>query len=171
LDAALAEKAYLTSEDKRQCIPEERTVEQGVEAPMSSRSFFEARITTHQHGSSEIDYRAVHKEMVAQGFERVLQTTAQVANEVPGIYRLYNAQLKMAQVVEMIRLSLAPLGRAMAVRVIKIDEETLLNLIPRAPAPRAETEPATTEPATDQSPSSRSKAKAQSGYPAWGRPR
>ena len=138
---------------------------------MSSRSFFEARITTHQHGSSEIDYRAVHREMVAQGFERVIQTTAQVANEVPGIYRLHNAQLKMAQVVEMIRLSLAPLGRGMAVQVMKIDDETLLNLIPSAPAIRAETEPATTEPATDQSPSSASEAKAQSGYPAWRRPR
>lgn len=138
---------------------------------MSSRSFFEARITTHQHGFSEIDYRAVHREMVAQGFERVLQTTAQVANEVPGIYRLHNAQLKMAQVVEMIRLSLAPLGRGMAVRVMKIDDEALLNLIPSAPATRAETEPAPAEPATDPSRSSRSKAKAQSGYPAWRRPR
>lgn len=133
---------------------------------MSSRSFFETRITTHQSGSSEIDYRAVHREMVAQGFERVIQTTAQVANEVPGIYRLYNAKLTMAQVAEMIRLSLAPLGRGMAVQVMKVDEETLLSLIPSTPATRA-----TTEPATDQSPSSRSKAKAQSGYPAWRRPR
>jgi hypothetical protein len=143
---------------------------------MSSRSFFEARITTHQHGSSEIDYRAVHREMVAQGFERVIQTTAQVANEVPGIYRLHNTQIKMTKVVEMIRLSLAPLGRGMAVQVMKIEEETLLNLIPSSPVTRADTEPATTEPATtepatDQSPSSRSEAKAQSGYPAWGRPR
>ena len=138
---------------------------------MSSRSFYEARITTHQHGSSEIDYRAVHREMVAQGFERVLQTTAQVANEVPGIYRLHNAQLKMTQVVDMIRLSLTPLGRAMAVRVMKVDDEILLNLIPRAPARRAGTEPATTQPGSDQSPSPGGEAKAQSGYPAWRRPR
>jgi hypothetical protein len=131
----------------------------------SSPGFFEARITTHQHGSSEIDYRAVHKQMTALGFERVIQTTAQVANEVPGIYRLYNAQLTTAQVVEMIRSSLAPLGRGMAVQVMKIDEETLLNLSPPATAAQD------TEPRSDRSPSSRSEAKAQSGYPAWRRPR
>jgi hypothetical protein len=132
---------------------------------MSSAGFFEARITTHQHGSSEIDYRAIHKRMTAQGFERVVQTTAQEANEAPGVYRLQNAQLTMAQVLEKIRLSLAPLGRGMAVRVMKIDEETLLNL--RSPAPVTQD----TEHATDQSPSSGGDAKAQSGYPAWRRPR
>jgi hypothetical protein len=132
---------------------------------MSSRGFFQAHITTHQHGSSGIDYRAVHKQMAAHGFERVLQTTAQVANEVPGIYRLHKPQLTMAQVVEIIELSLAPLGRGMAVQVLKIDEETLLNLLPSDPvAPDA-------EPAPDHSPSSETHAKAQSGYPAWGRPR
>lgn len=133
---------------------------------MSSRGFFEAHITTHQHGSSQIDYRAVHKQMAAHGFERVIQTTAQKANEVPGVYRLHNAQLTMAQVVELIRLSVAPLGGAMAVQVLKIDEETLLNFNPSAPATRADT-----EPETDQSLSSGSAAKAQSGYPAWRRPR
>ena len=138
---------------------------------MSSRSFFEARITTHQPGSFEIDYRTVHKRMAAQGFEPVLQTTAQVANEVPGIYRLHNAQLNMTQVVEMIRLSLSPLGRGMAVRVLKVDEETLLNLTPSAPSARAEIEPATSEPATDQFPPSPGESTAQSGYPAWRRPR
>jgi hypothetical protein len=132
---------------------------------MSSRGFFEARITTNQSGSSEIDYRAVHKQMAAKGFERVIQTTAQMANEVPGVYRLHNAKLTMAQVVEMIQSSLAPLGRGMAVQVLKIDEETLSNLIPSAHV----TEDA--EPGSDLSPSSGSEAKAQSGYPAWGRPR
>ena len=133
---------------------------------MSSRGFFEARITTHQSGSSEIDYRAVHRQMVAQGFERAIQTTAQKANEVPGIYRLRNAQLTMPQVVEMIRLSLATLGRGMAVQVMKIDEETLLDLTPLAPATHADT-----DPGSDQTLSSGSEAKAQSGYPAWRRPR
>ena len=133
---------------------------------MSSRSFFEARITTHQHSSSGTDYRAVHRQMTAQGFERVTQTTAQQANEVPGAYRLHNAQLTMAQVVEMIRLTLAPLRRAMAVQVMKIDEETLLTLTPPAPSTGADT-----KPGPDQSPSSGSDAKAQSGYPAWRRPR
>lgn len=132
---------------------------------MSSRGFFEVRITTHQHGTSETDYRAVHKQMAAQGFKRVTQTTAQKANEAPGIYRLNNAQLTTAQVVEMIRLSLAPLGRGMAVHVMKIDEEALLNLIPSAPATQD------TEPGSDQIPSSGSDAKAQSGYPTWRRPR
>lgn len=130
---------------------------------MSSRGFFEAHITTHQQGSSGIDYRAVHREMTAQGFERVLQTTAQIANEVPGVYRLYNPQLTMVQVVEMIRLSLTPLRRGMAVQVVKIDEETLLNLIPPAPAETA--------PGSEQYLSSGNEAKAQSGYPAWRRPR
>lgn len=133
---------------------------------MSSRRFFEARITTHQHGSSGIDYRAVHALMAAQGFERVIQTTAQVANEVPGIYRLHKPQLTMAQVVEMIRLSLGPLERGIAVHVMKIDEETVLNLIPPAPAARAGAE---TE--RNQSVSSGSEAEAQSGYPVWRRPR
>ena len=125
---------------------------------MSSQTFFEARITTHQLGSSEIDYRAVHKRMAAQGFERAIQTTAQVANEAPGIYRLHNAKITTAMVVEMIRLALAPLGRGMAVQVMKVDEETLLNLNP-------------SEPGSDQSSSPGSAAKAQSGYPAWRRPR
>lgn len=132
---------------------------------MSSRGFFEARITTHQHGSSEIDYRAVHKRMSTQGFERATQTTAQRANEVPGVYRLRNAQLTLAQVVEMIRSTLAPLGRGMAVQVVKIDEETLFNLIPSARVTQD------TDPGSDQSPSSGSDTKAQSGYPAWRRPR
>ncbi len=133
---------------------------------MSSQGFFEARITTHQHGSSEIDYGAVHKQMVAHGFQRVIQTTAQKANEVPGIYRLHNAQLTMAQVVELIRLSVAPLGGGMAVQVLKVDEETLLNFLPSARASRADA-----ERKSDQSLSSGSKTKAQSGYPAWRRPR
>jgi hypothetical protein len=133
---------------------------------MSSQGFFEVYITTHQHGSSETNYRAVHKQMAAQGFERVTQTTAQQANEVPGVYRLHNVQLTMAQVVQMIRLSLAPLGRAMAVRLMKIEEEILLNLIPSAPLTRADTDPGSDEPT-----SSGSEAKAQSGYPAWRRPR
>jgi hypothetical protein len=132
---------------------------------MSSRGFFEARITTNQSGSSEIDYRAVHKRMAAKGFDRVIQTTAQMANEVPGIYRLHNAQLTIAQVVEMIQSALAPLGRGMAVQVLKVDEETLANLIPSAPVIHE------TEPGSDQSPSSGSETKAQSGYPAWRRPR
>ena len=132
---------------------------------MSSQGFFEAHITTHQSGSSEIDYRAVHKRMAANGFERVLQTTAQKANEVPGIYRLHNPQLTMVQVVEIIQSSLAPLGRGMAVQILKIDEETLLNLIPPA------LDPQDAEPESDQSPFSTSDARAQSGYPAWGRPR
>lgn len=133
---------------------------------MSSGGFFEVRITTHQQGSSEIDYSAVHRQMAAQGFERVIQTTAQKANEVPGIYRLYNARVAMAQVVEMVRLSLGPLGRGMAVQVMKIDEETLLDLMPYTPAT-----PADTAPGSVQSLSSGSEAKAQSGYPAWRRPR
>ena len=133
---------------------------------MSSRGFFEAHITTHQQGSSEIDYGAVHRQMTAHGFERVIQTTAQQANEVPGVYRLHNAQLTLVQVVELIRLSVAPLGGGMAVQVLKVDEEILLNLIPSAPASRADT-----EPRSDQSPSSGSDTKAQSGYPAWRRPR
>src|ERR1700760_2063137 len=108
---------------------------------MSSQTFFEARITTHQLGSSEIDYRAVHKRMAAQGFERAIQTTAQVANEAPGIYRLHNAKITTANVVEMIRLALAPLGRGMAVQVLKGDEGPLLNLMPPAPASPADTEP------------------------------
>lgn len=129
---------------------------------MTSQSFFEAHITTHQHGSAGIDYRAVHRQMAAQGFERVIQSTAQAANEVPGTYRLYNAQLSMAQVVEMLRLTLAPLGRGMAVQIMKIDEETLLNLIPPAPSTQD------TEPASDHPHSS---GRAQSGYPTWRRPR
>jgi len=100
--------------------------------------------------------------MAAQGFERVIQSTAQAANEVPGTYRLYNAQLSMAQVVEMLRLTLAPLGRGMAVQIMKIDEETLLNLIPPAPSTQD------TEPASDHPHSS---GRAQSGYPTWRRPR
>jgi hypothetical protein len=132
---------------------------------MSSQGFFQAHITIHHRGSSEADYRAVHRQMTAQGFERVIQTTAQMANEVPGLYRLYNAQLTMAQVVEMVRLSLAPLGRGMAVQVMKIDDEALLNLIPRAPVTQD------IEPESDQMPSSGAEAKAQSGYPAWRRPR
>ena len=132
---------------------------------MSSQGFFEARITTHQSGSSEIDYRAVHTQMRAQGFERVIQSTAQKANEVPGVYRLHNAQLTMAQVVEMIHSSLAPLGRGMALQVLKIDEETLSNLIPSAPITQD------AGPGSDLSPSSGSEAKAQSGYPVWRRPR
>ena len=137
---------------------------------MSSRGFFEVHITTHQRGSSEIDHRAIHKRMAAQGFERVIQTTAQVANEVPGTYRLHNAQLPMAQVVERIRLALAPLGRGMAVQVTKIDEETLFNLSPSDASAQTDTDPATNKPATDQA-SSANEAKAQSGYPAWRRPR
>ncbi len=133
---------------------------------MSSRGFFEAHITTHQHGSSRIDYGAVHRQMAAHGFERVIQTTAQKANEVPGIYRLHNAQLTLAQVVELIRLSVAPLGDGMAVQVLKVDEETLFNFIPSAPASRADT-----EPGSDPSLFSEDKTKAQSGYPAWRRPR
>jgi hypothetical protein len=132
---------------------------------MSSQGFFEARITTNQSGSSEIDYRAVHRRMTAQGFERVIQTTAQMANEVPGIYRLHKAQLTMAQVVEMIQSSLAPLGRGMAVQVLKVDEETLSNLTPSAPLAQD------AGPGSDLSPSSGSEAKAQSGYPVWRRPR
>jgi hypothetical protein len=131
---------------------------------MSSRGFFEVHITTHQRGSSETNYRAVHKQMAAQGFERVIQTTAQIANEAPGLYRLHNAQLTMAQVVEMLQVSLAPLRRGMAVQVLKIDEEILLNLSPSVT-------PTRTEPESDPSPSSGSEAKAQSGYPAWRRPR
>ncbi len=131
---------------------------------MSSRGFFEAHIAIHQHGSAVIDYRAVHKKMAAQGFQPVVQTTAQKANEVPGVYRLHNPHLTMAQVVEMIRSSLAPLGRSMAVQILKIDEETLLNLTPSASATQD------AEPGSDQIPSS-SDARAQSGYPAWGRPR
>ncbi len=103
--------------------------------------------------------------MAAQGFERAIQTTAQVANEAPGIYRLNNAKITTANVVEMIRLALAPLGRGMAVHVLKVDEETLLNLMPSAPA-----SPTDTEPRSDQL-SSGGKTKAQSGYPAWRRPR
>ncbi|HEX5283883.1 MAG TPA: hypothetical protein VFW30_07180 [Bryocella sp.] len=133
---------------------------------MSSRTFFEARITTHQHGSSGINYRAVHTQMAAQGFQRVLQTTAQVANEVPGVYRLHNPKLTLAQVVEMIRLSLAPLGRGIAVQVMKIDEETVLNLTPSAPAT-----PADSESASDQPLFSSNDGKPQSGYPVWRRPR
>ena len=133
---------------------------------MSSRSFFEARITTHRQRSSEIDYRAVHKQMAARGFERVVQTTAQKANEVPGVYRLHNAQLAMAQVVEMIRLSLVPLGRGMAVQVTRIDEEAVFDLIPSSPSTQREA-----EPASDPPPSTGSPAKAQSGYPTWRRPR
>jgi len=133
---------------------------------MSSRGLFEAHITTHQHGSSEIDYRAVHRQMAAHGFEPVIQTTAQKANEVPGIYRLHNPQLTMPQVVELIRSSLAPLRLAMTVQVLKIDEETLLNLAASAPADQPHT-----EPGSDRSPSPRSDAEAQSGYPAWRRPR
>ena len=133
---------------------------------MTSRGFFEAHITTHRHGFSEIDYGAVHRQMAAQGFERVIQTTAQAANEAPATYRLHNAQLTMAQVAEMIRLSLAPLGRGMTVKVMKIDEEALFNLIPSAPSTAADT-----EPGSAHSLSSGSEAEAQSGYPAWRRPR
>jgi hypothetical protein len=125
---------------------------------MSSPGFFEVHITTHQHGSSETDYRAVHRQMVARGFERVIQTAAQIANEVPGLYRLHNAPLAMTQVVEMTRLALAPLGRGMAVRVLKIDEETLCDFIPATSPAQTGTKP-------------KSKAKAQSGYPTWRRPR
>lgn len=129
---------------------------------MSSRGFFQAHITTHQQGFSEIDYGVVHRRMAALGFERVIQTTAQKANEVPATYRLNNAQLSLAQVVEMMRLSLAPLRRGMAVQVMKVDEETLFDLIPSAQDP---------EPGSDQPHSSGSETKAQSGYPAWRRPR
>ena len=132
---------------------------------MSSLGLFEAHITTHQHGSSGTDYRAVHRQMAAHGFERVTQTTAQKANEAPGIYRLHDAQLTMSQVVELIRSSLAPLRLAMTVQVLKIDEETVLNF---ASAPAAQPD---TEPGSDQSRSSRSEPAAQSGYPAWRRPR
>ena len=133
---------------------------------MSSPGFFEVHITTHQHGSSRIDYRAVHRRMVAQGFERVIQTTAQMANEVPGLYRLHRAKLRTSQVVEMIGLALTPLGRGMAVQVMKIEEEILFNFVPSATAPQAEVKSKSTQPL-----SSESGVKAQSGYPAWRRPR
>lgn len=129
---------------------------------MSSPGFFEVHITIHQRGSSGTDHRAVHKQMAARGFERAPQTTAQKANEAPGVYRLHNTQLTMPQLVELIRLTLAPLRLSMTVQVLKIDEEVLLNLAAIPPG---------TEPGSDQSPSSRSEAKAQSGYPAWRRPR
>lgn len=133
---------------------------------MSSRSFFEVHIATHQQGSSEIDYRAIHRHMVEQGFERVTQTTAQVANEVPGVYRLHNAQLSMLQVVEMIRVALTSLGRRMAVKVLKIEEESLFNFIPSAAPAQARS-----EPKSRKSAATASRIKAQSGYPAWRRPR
>lgn len=132
---------------------------------MSAKSFFEARITTYQHGSSEIDYKAVHKQMAAAGFKRVLQTTAQKANEVPGIYRIHNRQLTLAQIVELIRLSLAPLACGMAVQVLKVDDETLLTLTPPTPNMRGEADPGAGQSQLSE------KAKAQSGYPAWRRPR
>jgi hypothetical protein len=133
---------------------------------MSSPGFFEVHITTHQHGSSQIDDRAVHRRMVAQGFERAIQTTAQIANEVPGVYRLNKAQLRTPQVVEMIRLALTPLGRGIAVQVMKVEEEILLNFAPSATAA-----PAEIKSKSAQSLSSESALKAQSGYPAWKRPR
>ncbi len=133
---------------------------------MSSPGFFEAHITTHQHGSSQIDYRAVHKQMAAHGFERVLQTTAQKANEVPGIYRLHKPQLTMTQVVELIRLSIAPLAGGIAVQVLKVDEEILLNFTPSTAATQWDS-----DPRSAQLQSSGSNAKPQSGYPAWRRPR
>jgi hypothetical protein len=133
---------------------------------MSSPGFFEVHITTHQHGSSRIDDRALHRRMVAQGFERAIQTTAQIANEVPGVYRLHKAQLRTPQVVEMIRLALTPLGRGMAVQVMKIEEEILLNFVSSATAV-----PAEIKSKSAQLLSSESAVKAQSGYPSWKRPR
>jgi len=133
---------------------------------MSSPGFFEVRITTHQHGSSGIDYRAVHRQMVSRGFERVLQTTAQIANEVPGAYRLHDAQLTTTQVVEMIRLALTSLGCHITVQVMKVQEEFLFNS-----GPSTSDAGATTKSDPGRSVSPGTKATAQSGYPAWRRPR
>jgi len=133
---------------------------------MSSAGFFEVRITTHQHGSSGIDYRAVHRQMVSQGFERVLQTTAQIANEVPGTYRLHNAHLTTGQVAKMIRLALTSLGCHITVQVVKVREEFLFTSNPSVSETGAKTK---SEPDSSLSPGN--KAKAQSGYPAWRRPR
>lgn len=104
--------------------------------------------------------------MVSQGFERVIQTTAQIANEVPGAYRLHNAQLTTAQVVEMIRLALTSLGCNITVQVMKVQEEFLFTSSPSGADAGAKTK---SEPGGPPSPGN--KAKAQSGYPAWRRPR
>jgi hypothetical protein len=133
---------------------------------MSSVGLFEVHITTHQHGSSEIDYRAVHKQMVSQGFVRVMQTTAQVANEVPGVYRLQDAQLTTAQVVEMIRLAVTSLGRRITVQVMKIEEEIVFTSLASTTDARAGTNSKSDRPRSFET-----KLKAQSGYPAWRRPR
>jgi hypothetical protein len=104
--------------------------------------------------------------MVSQGFERVIQTTAQIANEVPGTYRLHNTQLTTAQVAKMIRLALTSLGCHITVQVMKVREEFLFTSTPSVSDAGAKTK---SEP--DSPLSLRDKAKAQSGYPAWGRPR
>jgi hypothetical protein len=133
---------------------------------MSPTGFFEVRIATHQRGWSEVDYRAIHRHMEAHGFQRVLQTTAQSANEVPGIYRLQNTKLPMEQVMAAVRSVLAPLGKGMAVRIMKVEEEEVFDLVlsPVSAIPIV----TDTKPKRARSPGG---AKAQSGYPAWKRPR
>ena len=104
--------------------------------------------------------------MEADEFERVIQTTAQSANEVPGVYRLHNSQLAMEQVVERVRVVLAPLGWGIAVRIVKVEEERAFELVVGPPAAaRVEKE------VKPKKVSAEEPVKAQSGYPVWRRPR
>jgi hypothetical protein len=105
--------------------------------------------------------------MEAHEFERVIQTTAQSANEVPGIYRLHDPELTIEQVMERVRVALAPLGWGMAVRIIRIEREMVFDLVPSLPGDS----PIETDLKPKRAQASKGGAKAQSGYPAWKRPR
>lgn len=105
--------------------------------------------------------------MEANGFERLIQSTAQSANEVPGGYRLREAQLTIAEVMERLRAILGPLGLGMSVRVMKVEEERVFDLVAAGTAEA----PTGKESAPKRSRSGIGEAEAQSGYPAWRRPR
>lgn len=132
---------------------------------MFASGLFEVYIATHQRGSSGIDYRAIHKQMEEHGFERVIQTTAQSANEVPGVYRLGSVQLTIQQVTDMVRGALEPLGRDMSVRVVKVEEEVVFDLASALPSG------AGADLLAARRRYSKHSGEAQSGYPAWRRPR
>lgn len=132
---------------------------------MSSAGFFEVHIATHQRGTSGIDYGTIHGQMESNEFERVIQTTAQSANEVPGGYRLRRPQLTIEQVMERLHVVLAPLGLGMSVRVMKVEEEKMFDLVSTV------SPPGETDPKGRRSRSSGGAVEAQSGYPTWRRPR
>ncbi|HTV09766.1 MAG TPA: hypothetical protein VMD97_12050 [Candidatus Aquilonibacter sp.] len=72
----------------------------------------------------------------------------------------------MPQVIEKIRLALTSLGRGMAVKVLKVEEEFLFNFVPSAA-----TADAGSKTPSNRSASSGGAVKAEPGYLTWRRPR